>query len=82
MKNIGEPCGVFGQVFEFYRTVFHKGNRFPVIAHGHHNIEARFSHLEDRALKCRIGRLYHAASFFFRVVKCEAQVRHHFSQPF
>ena len=41
LKNICETSSVGGQIGQLYRAIFHKGYRFSVALHGHHNIEAR-----------------------------------------
>ena len=72
-ENLIQFFGVIGQIIQTDGAIFNEGNRFPIALHGHHDIEASFTHLSNRGLKARISGAHHLAGM--------AQIRHHFIQP-
>ena len=57
LEDLGEPCGVVGQMLERHRTVLDEGNRFAVAFHRHHDVQAGLANLPERLLTRLIGEL-------------------------
>ena len=72
-ENLIQLFGVIRQIIQTDRAIFNEGNRFPIALHGHHDIEASFTHLSNRCLKACISGAHHLAGM--------AQIRHHFIKP-
>ncbi len=57
VEDRGQARGVFGQMLERHRAILDEGDRFALLLHRHHDVEAGGAHLGDRGLQGGIERL-------------------------
>ena len=63
-------------MLERHRAIFDEGDRFALLLHRHHDVEAGRAHLGDRRLQIGIEHLDHAAPFGAALVPAEAEIAH------
>ena len=76
LEDVGEPRGVVGQMLERHRAVLDERDRFALLLHRHHDVEAGGAHLGDRGLQPGIEHLDHAAPCRAGLVPAEAEIAH------
>ena len=81
-KHIREPRGVFREMLQRHRAILDEGDRFPLVLHRHHDVEAGGAHIGDRGLQGRIEHIDHAAPFGAGLVPAETEIAHQFVQLF
>ena len=67
-------AGVVGQMLERHRAILDEGDRFALLLHRHHDVEAGGAHVGDGGLQFGIEHLDHAAPFGAALVPAEAEI--------
>ena len=71
-EHLGQPLGIFGEMFQRYGAILDEGHRLAVAFHRHHDVESGFAHFPDVALQCRVAYFRHGSRI--------AQITHHLRQ--
>ena len=82
LEHLGEPRSVFGEMLERHRAILDEGNRFALVLHRHHDVEAGGAHVGDRGLQGRIEHFDHAALLRAGLVEAVAEIAHQFGELF
>ena len=80
LENRGEPVGIVGEMIERHRAILDEGNRFALLLHRHHDVEAGGAHFGDRGLQLGIEHLDHAALLCARLVPADAKIADQFDE--
>ena len=81
-EDFTEPRGVLREMLERHRAILHEGNRFALVLHRHHDVEAGGAHIGDRGLQRWVEYLHHAALLCTALVEAVAEVAHQFGELF
>ena len=81
LEDGGEPRGIVGEMLERHRAVLDERDRFALLLHRHHDVEAGGAHLGDGGLQCGIEHLDHSAPFCAGLVPGEAEIAHQLVEP-
>ena len=82
LEDLGEPRGVIGEMLERHRAVLDEGDRFALLLHRHHDVEAGGAHFGDAGLQFRIEHLDDAAPFGAAFVPGETEIADQLAEPF
>ena len=82
LEHLGQPRRIFGKIDQRHGAIFHEGNRFSLLLHRHHDVEAGGAHVGDRRLQRRIVHLDDAAPFRANFVEAETEIAHHGGELF
>ena len=76
-----EPLGVVGEMRQRHRTILDKGDRFALLLHRHHDVEAGCAEIRRSPLAVAGSMIVdHAAPFALRAAPAEAEIRHQFGE--
>ena len=76
-ENLGKPAGVVGQMLERHRAILDEGDRFALLLHRHHDVEARGAQVGDGRLQIGVEHLDHAAPLVAALVPGKAEIADH-----
>src|SRR6478735_4653512 len=81
LEDGGEPRGIVRQMLERDRAVLDERDRFALLLHRHHDVEAGGAHLCDGGLQCGIENVDHPAPVRQALVPADAEIVHQLLEP-
>ncbi len=77
LEDLREPAGVVGEMLERHRAILDEGDRFALLLHRHHDVEAGGAEIRDGGLQIGVEHLDHAAPFVAALVPAKAEIADH-----
>ena len=81
LEDVGEPRGIVRQMLERHRAVLDERDRFALLLHRHHDVEAGGAHIGDGGLQPGIEHVDHAAPCRAGLVPAQAELAHQLLEP-
>ena len=81
LEDLREPAGVVGEMLERHRAILDEGDRFALLLHRHHDVEAGGAQVGDRRLQIGIEHLDHAAPLAAALVPAQAEIADQVLEP-
>ena len=81
LEDVGEPRGIVREMLERHRAVLDERDRFALLLHRHHDVEAGGAHLGDRGLQRRDRAPRPRRPISRRSCPRQAEIAHQLAEP-
>ncbi len=81
LEDCRQPAGIIGEMDERHRAVLNERNRFALLLHRHHDVEAAGAHVGDGGLQIGAEHFDHAAPFVAALVPGKSEIANQVLEP-